>query len=93
MSSRDDDHLEQPKVTIVNLDGDVEPDIFRVDMAGVAGTTDVLLRLATLLKEENALIVSLTITQHSICFVGMLNDNWVPRIQRALHGNNDEYDG
>ncbi|KIM47513.1 hypothetical protein M413DRAFT_439180 [Hebeloma cylindrosporum] len=93
MSQQDEDQLEQPKVTIVNLDADVEPRIFRVDMAGVAGTTDVLLRLATLFKEEDALIVNLTVTQHSICFVGALKDDWVPRIQRALHGDDAEYDG
>jgi len=96
MPHQADDHLaklaEQPKVTIVNIDADVQPQIFRVDMAGVAGTTDVLLRLATLLKEEDALIVNLTVTPSSICFVGALKDDWIPRIQRAIHGTNDEYD-
>ena len=75
----------QPSVTIVDINSDSSPDIFRVDKDNV-GTTEILLRIATWLKEEEALIVNLTVTPTNLCLVAALKDDWLPRFGKALHG-------
>ncbi|KDR68855.1 hypothetical protein GALMADRAFT_160703 [Galerina marginata CBS 339.88] len=75
----------QPSVTIVNLNAEASPLLFRVDKNNV-GTTEILLRLATWLKEEGALVVNLTVTPTNICLVAALKGNWLSRFGKALHG-------
>jgi len=76
-----------PSVTIVNINADASPQMFRVDKDNV-GTAEILLRIATWLKEEDALIVNLTVSPLSLCVVAALKDNWLPRFGKALHGDN-----
>jgi len=80
----DIDHS-QPSVTIININADTAPTVFRVDKEGV-GTTDVLLRIATWLKEEEALIVTMTLSPTHLCVVAALKNDWIERFGKALHG-------
>ena len=80
---------DQPSVTIININAETSPQAFRVDQHNV-GTTEILLRIATWLKEEEeALIVNLAVSPTSLCLVAGLRDNWRPRFARALYG--EEY--
>lgn len=75
----------QPSVTVVNINADASPTMFRVDKDDV-GTTEILLRLATWLKEEEALIINITVSPTNLCLVAALKDDWIPRFGKALHG-------
>ena len=75
----------QPSVTVVNINSETSPSTFRVDKDNV-GTTEILLRLATWLKEEEALIINITMSPTNLCLVAGLKDNWLPRFGKALHG-------
>ncbi|KAH8091015.1 hypothetical protein BXZ70DRAFT_1011275 [Cristinia sonorae] len=67
---------DQPTVTVVNIDAGTSPSIFRTD-TDVVSTPEVLLRLATWLKEQNALIINLSVSQKNLLLVAALKDGWL----------------
>ncbi|PPR07318.1 hypothetical protein CVT26_013677 [Gymnopilus dilepis] len=79
------DFGDQPSVTVVNINSDASPTIFRVDKDNI-GTTEVLVRIAAWLKEEEALIINLSVTPNNLCVVAALKDDWLGRFLKALHG-------
>jgi hypothetical protein len=38
------------------------------------------------LKEEEALIINITVSPTNLCLVVGLKDDWIPRFGKALHG-------
>jgi len=76
---------DQPSVAVVNIDADTTPRIFCVEKQNV-GTTEILLRIAKWLKDEEALIINLTVSPTNLCVVAALKQDWVARFATALHG-------
>jgi len=76
---------DQPSVTIINIDSETTPTIFRADKGNV-GSAEILLRIAKWLKDEDALIVNLTVSPTNLCVVAALKQDWMARFGPALHG-------
>ena len=75
--------ITQPHITVLNLDEDTSPSVFRRFHPDVSAPA-VLVRLAEFLGKEGAVIVSLGLSPKHLCVVTNLKDNWVERFQRAV---------
>ena len=75
--------ITQPHITVLNLDDETSPSVFRRFHPDVSAPT-VLVRLAEFLGKEGAVIVSLGLSPKHLCVVTNLKDNWVERFQRAV---------
>jgi hypothetical protein len=75
--------ITQPHITVVNLDEETSPSVFRRFHPDVSAPT-VLIRLAEFLGKEGAVIVSLGLSPKHLSVVTNLKDNWVERFQMAV---------
>ena len=74
---------EQPEITVVNINADAQPTIFRCAHYDVSQPR-VLRALARFLEGEDALIVSLALSPTHLSLVAALRDGWVERFQRMV---------
>jgi hypothetical protein len=75
--------ITQPHITVLNLDDETSPSVFRRFHVDVSAPS-VLVRLAEFLGEEGAVIVSLTLSPRHLCLVTNLQDKWVEKFQSAV---------
>jgi hypothetical protein len=73
----------QPEITIVNLDSETNPTIFRCNHNNISSPST-LVKLARFLESEDALIVNLSLSPNRLCVVTTLRDEWVGRFQTAV---------
>jgi len=74
---------EQPEITVVNINAETRPTIFRCTPHGVSDPR-VLDARARFLEAEDALLVSVTLSPQHLAVVAALQDGWVERFQRAV---------
>jgi hypothetical protein len=75
--------ITQPHITVLNLDDETSPSVFRRFHADVSAPA-LLIRLAQFLGEEGAVIVSLGLSPKHLCVVTNLKDKWVERFQTGV---------
>lgn len=74
---------EQPEITVVNINADAHPTVFRCAHYDVSDPR-VLGALARFLEGEDALVVSLALAPTHFTLVAALRDGWVERFQRMV---------
>ena len=75
--------ITQPHITILNLDDETSPSVFRRFHPDVSAPA-VLVQLAQFLSDEGAVIVSLALSPRHLCVATNLQDKWVERFQSAV---------